>query len=63
MSEKACKVCRFVSKGHATCPNCGSAKLTDRWSGLLYIVDAEKSEVAKAIGVKAPGKYAAKIKE
>jgi DNA-directed RNA polymerase subunit E" len=45
------------------CPVCGSDKLTDRWSGLLYIVNPETSEVAKRIGIKMPGKYAAKIKE
>lgn len=61
--EKACKVCRFVSKGVPKCPICGSEKLTDRWSGLLYFVNPETSEVAKRIGVKTPGKYAAKIKE
>lgn len=61
--EKACKVCRFVSKGAAKCPVCGSEKLTDRWSGLLYIVNPDTSEVAKRLGVKIPGKYAAKIKE
>ncbi len=61
--DKACKVCRFVSRGSPKCPNCGSEKLTDRWSGLLYIVNSETSEIAKRIGVKMPGKYAAKIKE
>ena len=62
MTEKACKVCRFISKG-PKCPVCGSEALTDKWSGLIYIIDPEKSEVAKKIGIKVPGKYAAKIKE
>lgn len=63
MVEKACKVCRFISKGQHKCPACGSEKLTDRWSGLLYIVNPDVSEVAKKLGLKVPGRYAAKIKE
>jgi len=63
MVEKACKVCRFISKGQHVCPVCKSDKLTDRWSGLIYIVNPETSEVAKKIGIKFPGRYAAKIKE
>lgn len=62
MVEKACKVCRFISKG-PKCPACGSSSLTDKWSGIIYIVNPEKSEVAKKLGIKLAGKYAAKIKE
>jgi len=62
MTEKACKSCRFISKG-PTCPACGGTKLTDRWSGFIYIVNPETSEVAKKLGFKSPGKYAAKMKE
>ena len=63
MVEKACKVCRFISKGQQKCPTCGSDRLTDRWSGLLYIVNPDASEVAQKLGIKVPGRYAAKIKE
>jgi DNA-directed RNA polymerase subunit E" len=62
MVEKACKKCRFISKG-PTCPLCGGTALTERWSGVLLIIDPEKSEVAKKLGIKVPGKYAAKLKE
>ena len=62
MTEKACKKCRFISKG-PTCPACGGSDLTDRWTGIIYIVNPEKSEVAKRLGFKLPGKYAAKIRE
>lgn len=62
MVEKACKVCRFVSKG-PKCPACGGTKLTDRWSGLILIVNPDKSEIARRLGIKVPGRYAAKIKE
>ena len=62
MTEKACKACRFISKG-PTCPACSGNKLTDKWSGVIYVVNPETSEVAKRLGMKMPGKYAAKIKE
>ena len=61
--EKACKSCKFISKGSPTCPLCGNDKLTDKFSGLVIIVNPEISDIAKKLNIKAPGKYAAKIKE
>lgn len=60
--EKACKLCRFISKANK-CPACGGDKLTDRWNGIMYIVDPENSEIAKKLGLKTPGRYAAKIRD
>lgn len=61
--EKACKDCKYISKGESKCPLCGSERLTDRWSGEVIIVNPEVSEIAKKLGVKSPGRYAAKLKE
>ena len=59
--EKACKKCRLVVEGEA-CPNCGAGgELTKSWSGYIFVVDPA-GEVGAAIGAKAPGKYALKIK-
>jgi DNA-directed RNA polymerase subunit E" len=60
--EKACKNCRFITK-EKKCPACGSEDLTENWRGVILIVDPEKSEVAKQLGIKFAGRYAAKIKE
>jgi len=60
--EKSCRGCRFVSTGAETCPSCGSSDLTDQWSGFVIILDAEKSDLAKIIEAKMPGKYAIRIK-
>ena len=43
--EKACRNCRFISMGNI-CPNCKSSNLSDDWSGLLVIINPEKSEIA-----------------
>ncbi len=61
--EKACKVCKYISSGEVKCPLCGSDKLTDKFSGLVIIVNPEISDIAKKLNIKAPGKYAAKINE
>ena len=61
MTDKACKNCRFISSG-PVCPNCKSTNLSDDWSGLAVIMDAESSEVAKRMGIKAPGRYAIRVR-
>jgi DNA-directed RNA polymerase subunit E" len=62
MVEKACKNCRFIVSEGNKCPNCGGTELTDKWSSYLIIFNAEKSELAKKIDAKMPGKYALRIK-
>jgi DNA-directed RNA polymerase subunit E" len=61
LTDKACKNCRFISNG-PVCPNCKSTNLSDDWSGLAVIMDAESSEVAKRMGIKAPGRYAIRVR-
>lgn len=61
MTDKACKNCRFISNG-PVCPNCKSTNLSDDWSGLVVIMDAETSEVARRMGINAPGRYAIRVR-
>ena len=61
MTEKACKNCRFISNG-SVCPNCKSTNLSDDWTGLVIIIDPEKSEIAKKMGIKSPGRYAVRVR-
>lgn len=61
MTDKACKNCKFISNG-PVCPNCKSTNLSDDWSGLVVIMDAENSEVAKRMGINAPGRYALRVR-
>ena len=61
MTDKACKNCRFISNG-PVCPNCKSTNLSDDWSGLVVIMDPASSEVAKRMGITAPGRYAIRVR-
>jgi DNA-directed RNA polymerase subunit E" len=61
MSEHVCRECHRLVTGQ-TCPVCGSSNLSDDWSGLVIIVDPERSQIAKKIGVNLPDKYALKVR-
>ena len=52
----------IVSEG-SQCPSCKSTELTEKFSGQLIVMDPEKSEIGKRLEVKAPGRYAIKIRE
>jgi DNA-directed RNA polymerase subunit E" len=43
------------------CKNCGASDLTKEWYGYIIILDPEKSEIAKMLGIKSPGKYALRV--
>lgn len=60
MSEFACKICRRLVKGNF-CPVCKTNEITKSWKGVLVVFDPE-SELAKAAGITAPGKYAVRVK-
>ena len=61
MTEKACKNCRYISNG-PVCPNCKSTNLSDDWTGLAIIIDPEKSEIAKKMRIRSPGRYAVRVR-
>lgn len=61
MTERACKNCRYISNG-PVCPNCKSTNLSDDWTGLVIIIDPEKSEIAKKMKIKTPGRYAIRVR-
>lgn len=62
MEEKACKMCRLIISHGDTCPVCGSKELTTKWSGYAIILNAEKSQIAKTLGLKINSTYAINIK-
>jgi len=61
MVEKACRKCKRVTTGKQ-CPICGEQDLTPHWRGLVIIINPEKSEIAKQMGIEIPGKYALKVR-
>jgi len=63
MVEKACKQCRRVVEEETACPECGSTQFTTFWRGYISILDAEKSEIAKKMGISAKGKHALRLSQ
>jgi DNA-directed RNA polymerase subunit E" len=61
MTEKVCRHCMRVLEGQ-NCPICGTSDLAEGWSGLLIILDAERSEIAKKLGVDIPDRFALKVR-
>ncbi|MBW3005100.1 DNA-directed RNA polymerase subunit E'' [Candidatus Woesearchaeota archaeon] len=60
MKKKACKSCKIFVEGDE-CPVCKGSQFITNWKGRLYIIDANKSEIAKKIGAKVKGEYAIKV--
>jgi DNA-directed RNA polymerase subunit E" len=57
---RACKQCSFISEEDA-CPRCGSPT-SKEWQGYLVVVDHEKSDIAKKMGITVNGKYALRVR-
>lgn len=59
---KACRTCHLIVEGKdTTCPRC-NGELSDRFSGIVIIIDPERSVVAKIMNINTPGKYAIKVR-
>lgn len=61
MAELACKVCKYINIDTEVCVNCGSTGLTKEWYGYLIVINPEKSEIAKRLGITKPGRYALQV--
>ncbi|HLD02510.1 MAG TPA: transcription elongation factor subunit Spt4 [Candidatus Nanoarchaeia archaeon] len=61
MAKKVCRKCKIIVEGNA-CPLCKGDSFTDNWKGRIFVTDADKSEIAKKIGIKSKGEYAIKIR-
>jgi DNA-directed RNA polymerase subunit E" len=61
MVDQVCRECHRIVAGQ-TCPVCASSNLSDDWSGLVIIVDPQRSIIAEMIGVEVADKYALKVR-
>lgn len=59
MSRRACKQCKRIIEKNV-CPVCKSSETTTQFQGIIFINDVE-SEIAKKMGITAPGKYAIRV--
>ena len=57
----ACPECKLLVDEGKLCPNC-NVELSDRFFGMLIILDPENSEIAKFINKTMVGKFALKVK-
>lgn len=58
--EFACKKCRALTTGKM-CPVCKSTELSKDWSGILLLLNPEKSKIADTLEISVPHKYALKV--
>jgi DNA-directed RNA polymerase subunit E" len=63
MVEKACRNCRLIMSQGDVCPICGQSNLTSKWTGYVVVLNVEKSEIAKKLGLKINGSYALHLNE
>jgi DNA-directed RNA polymerase subunit E" len=59
-SMKACKNCESIVEGNK-CTRCGG-ETSREWQGYLIVIDPEKSEIARKMGIHAAGRYALRVK-
>ena len=59
--KKVCKKCRLFVEGQE-CPICHNSNFTETWKGRITILSAERSEIAKKIGIEVKGEYAIKVR-
>ena len=58
--KKACSTCKIFVEG-SECPICKNKQFSNNWKGRIYIIDSNKSEIAKKMGIKVKGEYAIKV--
>ena len=61
MSRKVCKKCKLFITG-SECPICKSKEFSENWKGRFYILDTNKSKIAKKMGIEVKGEYAIKVR-
>lgn len=61
VKEKVCRKCKMFVDA-AVCPVCKGNQFTNIFQGKLNILDANKSYIAKQIGIIEKGRYAIKIR-
>lgn len=59
--KKACKDCKIFVQGNE-CPICHKSDFVENWKGRIFILDANKSEIAQKLNIKVKGEYAIKTR-
>ncbi len=62
VKTKACKICKKIYDSGDKCPNCESKESTETFKGRVYVLNPEKSEIAKNLDIKEKGNFAIKTR-
>ena len=61
--SKACRVCHLIVEKTANmCPNCKTQDLSSEYTGEIFIVNPEGSEVAQRMKINKKGHYALRVR-
>lgn len=61
MVNKVCRKCKILTDGNE-CPICHGSNVSESWKGRIFILNPDKSEIAKKLGLKLQGEYAIKVR-
>ena len=61
IKERACRTCHLITR-QLICPQCHTHTLSTDFTGIIIILDAKNSGMAKKMSITVPGKYALKVR-
>ena len=61
MADFACKECHLILE-EGSCPRCPDSEVSREWQGFVEVLNPEKSELAKEMGIRTPGRYALRVR-
>jgi DNA-directed RNA polymerase subunit E" len=61
VKEFACRNCKTLTTGKV-CPSCNSTDLSPEWSGLVVLMDGDRSQIAHTLQISKPGRYALNVR-
>lgn len=61
MPKKVCKKCKYVYEGNQ-CPICKIENPAQSWQGRIFVLEPNKSMIAKNISIAMHGEYAIKVR-
>jgi len=59
--KNVCKSCKMFYD-ESECPNCKNSQRATTWKGRINVLDSNKSDIAKKIGIPVKGEYAIKVR-
>ena len=57
----ACKECHLILEDKS-CPSCPDSEVSREWQGFVEVLNPEKSDLAKEMGIRTPGRYALRVR-